>query len=113
MHRRAVRRVLCRGMTPQIFHNLKHIVTYLGTKLKLFDSETPKNGRPLKIKEADAIAFALYQHASTRGTKISIFRDYQQALACSYNTFVVSVNRYAVIALRILFHLMRRGENGT
>jgi hypothetical protein len=89
---------MCRGMTPQIFHNLKHIVTYIGTKLKLFD-EAPKNGRPLAITQADAITFALYQHRSMRGTKISV--------GCSYNTFVVSVNRYALIALRILFYLMR------
>ena len=97
-------------MTPQIFHNLKHIVTYIGGKLKLFDSEAPKNGRPLKIKQVDAITFALYQHASTRGTKVSIFRDFENSLACSYNTFVVSVNRYAILALRILFYLMRVGQ---
>ncbi len=33
-------------MTPELFLNLKHIVTYIGTKLKLFD-EAPKNGRPI------------------------------------------------------------------
>ena len=93
-------------MTPQIFHNLKHIVTYIGTKLKLFD-EAPRNGRPLAIKKEDAITFALYRHRSTRGTKISVYRDYKKSLKCSYNTFVVSVNRYAVIALRILFYIMR------
>ena len=93
-------------MTPQIFHNLKHIVTYIGRKLKLFD-EAPKTGRPLAIKQEDAITFALYQHRSTRGTKISVFRDYQKSLQCSYNTFVCSVNRYALVALRILFYIMR------
>ncbi len=93
-------------MTPEIFHNLKHIVTYLGTKLKLFD-KAPSSGRPLKIEKANAVAFALYQHRSTRGTKISVYRDYAMSLQCSYNTFVVSVNRYALIALRILFYLMR------
>jgi len=94
-------------MTPQIFHNLKHIVTHIGKKLKLFDSEAPKNGRPLAIKIEDAITFALYQHRSTRCTKISVYRDYAKALKCSYNTFVCSVNRYALVALRILFALMR------
>jgi hypothetical protein len=93
-------------MTPQIFHNLKHIVTYIGKKLKLFD-EAPKNGRPLAIKQEDALTFALYQHRSSRGTKISVFRDYETSLRCSYNTFVVSVNRYALVALRILFWIMR------
>ena len=106
MQRGPVRGLLCRGMTPQIFHNLKHIVTYIGKKLKLFD-EAPKNGRPLAIKKEDAITFALYQHRSTRGTKISVFRDYEKSLKCSYNTFVCSVNRYAIIALRILFWIMR------
>jgi len=94
-------------MTPEIFQNLRHIVTYLGNKLKLFDSEASKNGRPLAIKKEDALTFALYQHRSTRGTKISVYRDYVKTLKCSYNTFVVSVNRYALLALHILFCLMR------
>jgi hypothetical protein len=94
-------------MTPEIFHNLKHIVTYIGRKLKLFDTEAPKNGRPLAIKEEDAITFALYQHRSMRGTKVSVFRDFEKSVKCSYNTFVVSVNRYALVALRILFFIMR------
>lgn len=98
---------MCRGMTPEIFQNLKHIVTYLGNKLKLFDSEAPKNGRPLAIKKEDAITFALYQHRSTRGTKISVYNDFKKTLKCSYNTFVVSMNRYVLTALRMLFHLMR------
>lgn len=98
---------MCRGMTPQIFHNLKHIVTYIGRKLKLFENEAPKNGRPLAIKKEDAVTFALYQHRSMRGTKVSVYRDYAKALKCSYNTFVVSVNRYALIALRTLFYIMR------
>ena len=76
-------------------------------KLKLFDSEAPKNGRPLAIRKEDAITFALYQHRSTRCTKISVYRDYKSALGCSYNTFVVSMNRYALVALRILFWIMR------
>jgi len=106
MQRGPVRGLLCRDMTPEIFHNLKHIVTYIGKKLKLFD-EAPKTGRPLAIKQEDAITFALYQHRSTRGTKISVYRDFKKKLGCSYNTFVCSVNRYALVALRILFYLMR------
>lgn len=49
-------------MTPQIFENLKHIVTYIGTVVKLFD-EAPRDGQPLKIKPVDAIAFALHHTA--------------------------------------------------
>lgn len=98
-------------MTPETFYNLKHIVTYIGTKLKLFD-EAPKIGRPLAIKKEDAITFALYQHRSTRGTKISVYHDYAKSLQCSYNTFVCSVNRYALVALRILFWIMRMHREG-
>jgi Transposase DDE domain len=94
-------------MTPEIFQNLKHIVTYIGNKLKLFDSEAPKNGRPLKIKKEDALTFALYQHRSTRSTKISVYKDFKRTLKCSYNTFVVSMNRYVLIGLRMLFSIMR------
>lgn len=38
-------------MKLQIFENLKHIVTHIGKKLKLF--KVNKTGRPLKIKKAD------------------------------------------------------------
>ena len=43
-------------MNP-VIQNIKHIVTYIGSKLKLF--EVNKIGRPLKIKKEDALTLAV------------------------------------------------------
>ena len=91
-----------------ILKNLKHIVTYIGNKLKLF--EVNKTGRPLAINPADALAFALYQHRSTRSTKKSMYDDFGMERVCTYKTFVVAINRAGPRALRILFWLMRMGR---
>ena len=93
-------------MTPHIFHNLKHIVTQLTAKLKLFEVNKT-TGRPLAISQIDALTFALYKQRSTRSTKKSVFDDFGLENICSYKTFVVSINRMGIVALRILFYLMR------
>lgn len=61
-------------MIPKIYENLKHIVTYIFKKLKLFP-QVRKEGRPLLIKEVDALTFALYKQRSTRATKKSVYDD--------------------------------------
>lgn len=68
-------------------------------------SATP-TGRPRKIPIIDAIVLALYQHQSTRGTKISIYRDLEKTLNCSYKTLVVSMNASAILAKQILEIIM-------
>ncbi|MEK7515982.1 MAG: transposase [Patescibacteria group bacterium] len=94
-------------MFPQIYHNLKHIITQLTSIFKVAESETSAIGRPKKITDIDALTFAVYQHASTRVTKKSVYEDFKESLACSYKTFVVSVNRVAVLSLRLLAFIMR------
>lgn len=96
------------GMTPNILKNIKHIVTYIGTKLKLFEVNT--TGRPLAIKKEDALALAVYQHTSTRATKKSVFDDVGLNTVCTYKTFIVSINRMGLLALHMLFYLMRMGR---
>lgn len=92
-------------MYPAIFKQLKHIVTQLCNQFNLIKAHT--TGRPLKIKTEDALTFALYQHRSTRATKKSIFDDFKELLRCSYKTLVVSMNRMALLALKLLYILMR------
>lgn len=94
-------------MTPKVYENLKHIITRLLGVFKLADRETPAIGRPKKIPDAEALTFAIYRHASTRATKKSVYEDVKEILACSYKTFVVSVNRAAVLSLRLLCLMMR------
>jgi len=91
-----------------ILRKLKHIVTHIGKKLKLF--EVNKTGRPLAIKKEDALALALYKQRSTRATKKSVYDDLGFAKVCSYKTFVAALNRAGLSALRILFYLMRMGR---
>lgn len=95
-------------MYPQILTNLQKIVTYITHKFKL-DVHTNK-GRPLKISNNDAVAWALYQHRSTRATKKSIHTDYEKILQCSYKTLVVNMNAMGMRALLILAIFMRIGR---
>ncbi|MBI5621362.1 transposase [Candidatus Falkowbacteria bacterium] len=97
-------------MKLEIYENLKHIVTQFLSFFKIAELKTPANGRPKKIPDRDAFTFALYQHASTRLTKKSVYDDFKEALACSYKTFVVSVNRVAILTLRILLVIMRQNN---
>lgn len=90
-----------------ILKNLKHIVTHIIEELKWVVPEAKATGRPLAIKPVDALVYAVYQHRSMRATKISVYRDFKDALNCSYKTFVCAVNRAGMVALRILGELMR------
>src|SRR3989338_5474184 len=91
------------------YENLTHIVTQCINELKLHLS-TPTTGRPLKIDQKDALVLALYQHASTRCTKKSVYDDFKETLNCSYKTLVVAMNKAGMLALRILYFLMRIGK---
>lgn len=94
-------------MKFSLFENLKHTVTRILSIFKLAVHEASATGRPLKITPVNALTFALYQHRSTRSTKKSVYDDFRSVLHCSYKTFVVSVNRVALVSLRILILLMR------
>src|SRR3989338_8350582 len=93
-------------MTPQIFSKLKSIISQLSQTFKLFE-ETPKSGRPRKINNIDALTLALYQHASTRATKKSVYEDFKQVLRCSYKTLVVWMNKLGTVSLRLLAIVMQ------
>lgn len=88
-----------------VYDNLKRIVTHIATIFNLHISAAP-TGRPRKISIIESIALALYQHRSTRGTKISVYRDLRNSLHCSYKTLVVSMNASATLAKQILEILM-------
>ena len=90
-----------------ILKNLKHIVTHIIKEWKWVVPEAKTTGRPLAISYKDAIAYAVYQHRSTRKTKASVYRDFKDELDCSYKTFVVAINRMAFAAFLILATLMR------
>ena len=98
-------------MYPQTFYVIKDRITQLVSQCKLrLPSKSHPQGRPLKIKEVDALALALYQHTSTRATKKSVYDDFRDLLRCSYKTLVCAINRAAMLALEVLFLLMRMGK---
>lgn len=96
-------------MVLATYENLKQIVTQLYSLFGLAE-ETPAVGRPKKIADREALTLALYQHSSTRTTKKSVYEDFKTVLPCSYKTFVVSLNRVAALALRLLVFLMRLNQ---
>lgn len=97
------------NMIPAIYTKLKSIVTQISQTCKIFD-ETPKTGRPQKITQRDALTLSLYQHQSTRLTKKSVYKDFENVLSCSYKTLVVSMNKAGIASLKLLFVIMRLGK---
>lgn len=97
-------------MHSAVFKELNALVTHVAHLYRLVD-ETPTSGRPRKISKIDALTLSLYQHKSTRATKKSVYEDFKETLRCSYKTMVVSMNEAAVLAMRVLFLIMRLGRN--
>ena len=93
-------------MKLSIYENLKRRVAHLVKVFKIDCTPAP-TGRPRKIAKLDALTLSLYQHTSTRATKKSVWQDFRQQLNCSYKTLVVALNEASIMALRILFGLMR------
>lgn len=88
------------------FKQLKAIVTQVSHQFRLVP-ETCTSGRPRKISHIDAMTLSLYQHQSTRATKKSVYEDFKEVLKCSYKTLVVSMNRSALLCLRLIYLIMR------
>lgn len=93
-------------MKLSIYDNLKHIVAQL-TKIFHIKLSIAKTGRPRKISGLDSLTLALYQHASTRNTKKSVYDDFKDRLKCSYKTLVCALNESGLLAMKLLFCLMR------
>lgn len=96
-------------MALAIFAKLKAVVTQMCHRFRLV-KETSTNGRPRKISQIDAMTLSVYQHASTRATKRSVYGDFKEDLHCSYKTLVVSMNASALLCLRLIHIMMRLGR---
>ena len=89
-----------------VFYNqLKQKATFFYEKFQLFKCEKTK-GRKLSISIVETITLALYQHASSRLTKKSLWNDFKDKLKCSYKTLVVNMNRFMPLALIILQRIL-------
>ena len=93
-------------MKLAIYEQLKHRVMHLVKTLNI-PLAAAKTGRPRKISKLDSLTLALYQHTSTRATKKSVWHDFSERLRCSYKTLVVAMNEASILALGLLFRIMR------
>jgi hypothetical protein len=96
-------------MIPQIYDNLRKTVVVLYQNLKLSRYEK-STGRPKKISITDALSLALYKQKRGSDTKKSVYDDFKRVLRCSYKTFVVSLNRWSILAGHILLLLIKKAR---
>jgi hypothetical protein len=90
--------------TLAVYNELKEKVTFLYHKLKLFTHENT-TGRRLSLPIIETITLALYKQTQSIATKKAIWNDFQPS--CSYKTFVVNMNRRALLALYVLLVILR------
>lgn len=97
-------------MTPPrvVYNELKEKVMFLYHKLKLFTQEK-KTGRKLSLSVTETITLALYKQTQSIATKKAVWKDF--APPCSYKTFVVNVNRCALLALLVLMRILRFNQS--
>jgi len=93
-----------------VFKNLKVKVSELYTQLKLNLLEQA-TGRPRSLSIIDSLTLALYWKTQNVGTKIALWNDFKPS--CTYKTFVVTINRFALIALLILKFIMRMNQKAS
>lgn len=89
-----------------LYNGLEKAVRFFSNKLNLSNYEN-KTGRPIKIKIIDTISLALFMKSGGASTKKFLFKSFNLKRICSYKTLVVSLNRCAPLAMRILFMIMR------
>lgn len=88
----------------QVYDNIKQVVKFFYKQLKLDKFEKIK-GRKLALKIIDTISLALFKQSNNIATKKSIYRIFKPK--CSYKTLVVSINRFAHLALLVLVTILK------
>lgn len=88
----------------QLYDNIKQGVKFFYKQLKLDKFEKIK-GRKLAIKIIDTISLALFKQSNNIATKKSIYKIFKPK--CSYKTLVVSMNRFAHLALLVIVTILK------
>lgn len=88
----------------QVYESIKQKVVSISQSLR-FDKFVNKVGRKLALSIEDAIALALFKQKQSIETKKSIYEIFNPP--CSYKTLVVSLNRWAKLALVVLALLLK------
>lgn len=87
-----------------VYRNLEQKVSALYDQLKLKFLEQA-TGRPRSLTTIQTLTLALYWKTQDVTTKKALWRDFSPN--CTYKTFVVTLNRFAVVALLILSWIVR------
>lgn len=80
------------NLSIRVYQRIREAAKFFWVRLRL-DRQLPSTGRPLKIAPADAIAAGLFKQKQNIKTKKAVFELLEPS--CSYNRFVVSLNRWA------------------
>lgn len=93
-------------MRLTIYENLKRSVAH-AVKFFKVNVAPALTGRPRKIEKQNALTLALYQHASSRATKKSVYEDFKKVLKCSYKTLVCALNEAGAVAHDLFSRIMQ------
>jgi hypothetical protein len=88
------------------YNEIMKVVRLFSQQLKI-DKLQNKIGRKLALPIIQVLSLALFKQASGIATKKSLFTIFNLRKICSYKTLVMSINRWAILALRLLFIIMR------
>lgn len=89
---------------PKLFTSLQATVERIVQSINLA-KVIPRLGRPRALSLTETLTAAIFQHTAQVTTKKKLWQLLEPT--CSYKTFVVSVNRLAALALRVLLLILR------
>lgn len=93
-----------------LYNGILKVVKFFSNKLNLSKYEN-KIGRKTKLKIQEVISLAIYKNSGGANTKKFLWKTFNLKKLCTYKTLVVSLNRTAPIAMKILFLIMRMNKN--
>lgn len=88
------------------YNDIVQKVGFFFKSLRLDKHENNK-GRKLAISKKDSVALAIFKQENGIETKKSIYKIFNLKSVCSYKTLVVSMNRFASLALLILVCILK------
>jgi hypothetical protein len=89
-----------------LYNLILKAVKIFSPKLKI-NRLANKTGRKMALPIEQILALALFKQANGIATKKSLFDIFNLNKICSYKTLTTNLNRWAIVALRLLFIIMR------
>src|SRR3989344_1523718 len=89
-----------------LYNRIRDVVKSLSKQLK-FDKFENKLGRKLALKIDEVISLAIFKQRNGKDTKKSLYETFNLQKRCSYKTLVVSLNRWAKLAMFMLAMMLK------